>query len=187
MSVVARERQQSILNRNRNSLFVVKACCTNFLGIYFKTCCIVVVVVVVLLLLLISWEYISKHATVSTCATYMTHVSYRSGQWARIALKAKGFYGDEYHSFTISSAPHEEFLSFHIRSVGPWTYNFRDYFQQVNEAQSVLPKVFVVVVVVDSLLDSLLLFRFTWRDHGERDIKNGSGLKFQFWLAVVSV
>eukprot|EP00800_Vazella_pourtalesii_P008891 TRINITY_DN2278_c0_g1_i2.p1 TRINITY_DN2278_c0_g1~~TRINITY_DN2278_c0_g1_i2.p1 ORF type:complete len:1347 (-),score=312.94 TRINITY_DN2278_c0_g1_i2:157-4197(-) len=70
-------------------------------------------------------------------------LEYQSGQWARIALKAKGFYGDEYHSFTISSAPHEEFLSFHIRSVGPWTYNFRDYFQQVNEAQSVLPKVYM--------------------------------------------
>ncbi|WP_411023525.1 hypothetical protein, partial [Salmonella sp. s51228] len=70
-------------------------------------------------------------------------LEYKSGQWARIAMKAKGFYGDEYHSFTISSAPHEEFLSFHIRAVGPWTYNLRDYFQRVTEAQSVLPRMYM--------------------------------------------
>jgi dual oxidase len=48
---------------------------------------------------------------------------YKSGQWVRIAcLKLSS---EEYHPFTLSSAPHEELLSLHIRSVGPWTNNLR--------------------------------------------------------------
>uniref|UniRef100_A0A665WC44 NAD(P)H oxidase (H2O2-forming) n=1 Tax=Echeneis naucrates TaxID=173247 RepID=A0A665WC44_ECHNA len=44
---------------------------------------------------------------------------YRSGQWVRIACLMLGT--DEYHPFTLTSAPHEETLSLHIRAVGPWT------------------------------------------------------------------
>ena len=48
---------------------------------------------------------------------------YKAGQWVRIASLAQN--PGEYHPFTLSSAPHEELLSLHIRVVGPWTYNFR--------------------------------------------------------------
>uniref|UniRef100_A0A4W6D008 NAD(P)H oxidase (H2O2-forming) n=1 Tax=Lates calcarifer TaxID=8187 RepID=A0A4W6D008_LATCA len=41
---------------------------------------------------------------------------YRSGQWVRIACLMLGT--DEYHPFTLTSAPHEETLSLHIRAVG---------------------------------------------------------------------
>lgn len=44
---------------------------------------------------------------------------YKSGQWVRIA--SRGLNKNEYHPFTLSSAPHEDNLTVHIRSVGPWT------------------------------------------------------------------
>uniref|UniRef100_A0A3B3DLN3 NAD(P)H oxidase (H2O2-forming) n=1 Tax=Oryzias melastigma TaxID=30732 RepID=A0A3B3DLN3_ORYME len=49
---------------------------------------------------------------------------YRSGQWVRIACLKLGT--DEYHPFTLTSAPHEETLSLHIRAVGPWTSQLRE-------------------------------------------------------------
>ena len=58
---------------------------------------------------------------------------YRSGQWIRIACLDLG--GDEYHPFTLTSAPHEDFLSLHIRAVGPWTMNIR---QAVDPSKSFL-------------------------------------------------
>lgn len=45
--------------------------------------------------------------------------TFHSGQWAHVACEELSMY--EYHPFTISSAPHEKTLEFHIRAVGPWT------------------------------------------------------------------
>ncbi|KAF7658751.1 hypothetical protein LDENG_00008450 [Lucifuga dentata] len=53
---------------------------------------------------------------------------YRSGQWVRIACLMLGT--DEYHPFTLTSAPHEETLSLHIRAVGPWTSNLRELYTE---------------------------------------------------------
>ncbi|XP_032379057.1 dual oxidase 1 [Etheostoma spectabile] len=53
---------------------------------------------------------------------------YRSGQWVRIACLMLGT--DEYHPFTLTSAPHEETLSLHIRAVGPWTSQLRDLYTE---------------------------------------------------------
>ncbi|XP_028263680.1 dual oxidase 2 isoform X2 [Parambassis ranga] len=53
---------------------------------------------------------------------------YRSGQWVRIACLMLGT--DEYHPFTLTSAPHEETLSLHIRAVGPWTSRLRDLYTE---------------------------------------------------------
>lgn len=50
--------------------------------------------------------------------------TYRSGQWVRVACLELGT--DEYHPFTLTSAPHEETLSLHIRAVGPWTSKLRE-------------------------------------------------------------
>ena len=49
---------------------------------------------------------------------------YKSGQWVRIACLALGT--NEYHPFTLTSAPHEETLSLHIRAAGPWTTRLRE-------------------------------------------------------------
>uniref|UniRef100_A0A8C6DK07 NAD(P)H oxidase (H2O2-forming) n=1 Tax=Moschus moschiferus TaxID=68415 RepID=A0A8C6DK07_MOSMO len=49
---------------------------------------------------------------------------YKSGQWVRIACLALGT--NEYHPFTLTSAPHEETLSLHIRVAGPWTTRLRE-------------------------------------------------------------
>lgn len=48
---------------------------------------------------------------------------YKSGQWVRIACLAQSSL--EYHPFTLTSAPHEDTLSVHVRAVGPWTRNLR--------------------------------------------------------------
>ncbi|XP_029009702.1 dual oxidase 1 [Betta splendens] len=53
---------------------------------------------------------------------------YRSGQWVRIACLILGT--DEYHPFTLTSAPHEETLSLHIRAVGPWTSRLRELYTE---------------------------------------------------------
>lgn len=52
---------------------------------------------------------------------------YKSGQWVRIACLAQG--KDEYHPFTLTSAPHEDTLKLHIRALGPWTWNLRHIFE----------------------------------------------------------
>lgn len=49
---------------------------------------------------------------------------YKSGQWVRIACLALGT--TEYHPFTLTSAPHEDTLSLHIRVAGPWTTRLRE-------------------------------------------------------------
>ncbi|KAM9377184.1 dual oxidase 1 [Pholidichthys leucotaenia] len=53
---------------------------------------------------------------------------YRSGQWVRIACLMLGT--NEYHPFTLTSAPHEETLSLHIRAVGPWTSQLRELYTE---------------------------------------------------------
>ncbi|CAH1793523.1 unnamed protein product [Owenia fusiformis] len=48
---------------------------------------------------------------------------YKSGQWIRLAVPDQG--KDEFHPFTLTSAPHEDHLSVHVRGIGPWTLNLR--------------------------------------------------------------
>lgn len=70
-----------------------------------------------------------------------TTFDYRAGQWMSIACLAQN--PTEFHPFTISSAPHEENLSLHIRAVGPWTHNFREIFTRCNEQKIPYPKLFL--------------------------------------------
>ncbi|KAL1463002.1 hypothetical protein WDU94_014795 [Cyamophila willieti] len=65
---------------------------------------------------------------------------YLSGQWVRLACTA--FKNAEYHSFTLTSAPHENFLSCHIKAQGPWTWKLRNYFDPCNfNASESQPKI----------------------------------------------
>uniref|UniRef100_H3C2A7 NAD(P)H oxidase (H2O2-forming) n=1 Tax=Tetraodon nigroviridis TaxID=99883 RepID=H3C2A7_TETNG len=67
---------------------------------------------------------------------------YRSGQWVRIACLALG--ADEYHPFTLTSAPHEGTLSLHIRAVGPWTSRLRELYTQDSLQQlGAFPKLYL--------------------------------------------
>ncbi len=66
---------------------------------------------------------------------------YKAGQWVKIASAAQN--PGEFHSFTISSAPHEDLLSLHIRAVGPWTYNFRENYSPANVQGKPYPKVYI--------------------------------------------
>lgn len=69
---------------------------------------------------------------------------YKSGQWVRIACLELG--QGEYHPFTMTSAPHEEHLSLHIRAVGPWTTNVRKTYDINNRDGKEFPKVFIFLV-----------------------------------------
>ncbi|XP_045463309.1 dual oxidase [Harmonia axyridis] len=64
---------------------------------------------------------------------------YLSGQWVRLACSA--FKNREYHSFTLTSAPHENFLSCHIKAQGPWTWKLRNYFDPGNFKPDDHPKI----------------------------------------------
>ncbi|XP_075711304.1 dual oxidase 1-like [Rhinoderma darwinii] len=66
---------------------------------------------------------------------------YKSGQWVRIACLSLGT--DEYHPFTLTSAPHEETLSLHIRAVGPWTTSLRQLYSSPNKTEMKYPKLFL--------------------------------------------
>ncbi|NWT05500.1 DUOX2 oxidase, partial [Mionectes macconnelli] len=67
---------------------------------------------------------------------------YKSGQWVRIACVALGT--TEYHPFTLTSAPHEDTLSLHIRAVGPWTTRLRELYSPENLALiGKLPKLYL--------------------------------------------
>uniref|UniRef100_T1IYT7 NAD(P)H oxidase (H2O2-forming) n=1 Tax=Strigamia maritima TaxID=126957 RepID=T1IYT7_STRMM len=65
---------------------------------------------------------------------------YLSGQWIRLSCTA--FKTQEYHSFTLTSAPHENYLSTHIKAQGPWTWKLRNYFDPLNLPEhQMLPKI----------------------------------------------
>ncbi|XP_007933419.1 dual oxidase 2 [Orycteropus afer afer] len=67
---------------------------------------------------------------------------YKSGQWVRIACLALGT--TEYHPFTLTSAPHEDTLSLHIRAAGPWTTRLREiYSHSKGDGSARYPKLYL--------------------------------------------
>ncbi|ELV09794.1 Dual oxidase 2 [Tupaia chinensis] len=67
---------------------------------------------------------------------------YKSGQWVRIACLALGT--TEYHPFTLTSAPHEDTLSLHIRAAGPWTIRLREiYSSPMGDGCARYPKLYL--------------------------------------------
>ncbi|KAK0181298.1 hypothetical protein PV327_003591 [Microctonus hyperodae] len=69
------------------------------------------------------------------------HFKYKSGQWVRISCPALN--AQAYHPFTLSSAPHEPYLSVHIRAVGPWTRNLRSKLDPTRKEFRTLPRIHV--------------------------------------------
>ncbi|XP_059558440.1 dual oxidase 1 isoform X2 [Myotis daubentonii] len=66
---------------------------------------------------------------------------YKSGQWVRIACLALGT--TEYHPFTLTSAPHEDTLSLHIRVAGPWTTRLREIYSPPTNGCASYPKLYL--------------------------------------------
>uniref|UniRef100_A0A8C5P907 NAD(P)H oxidase (H2O2-forming) n=1 Tax=Leptobrachium leishanense TaxID=445787 RepID=A0A8C5P907_9ANUR len=67
---------------------------------------------------------------------------YKSGQWVRIACLSLGT--TEYHPFTLTSAPHEDALSLHIRAAGPWTTKLREMYSPKSVAElNSYPKIYL--------------------------------------------
>uniref|UniRef100_H2YK35 NAD(P)H oxidase (H2O2-forming) n=1 Tax=Ciona savignyi TaxID=51511 RepID=H2YK35_CIOSA len=67
--------------------------------------------------------------------------NYKAGQWVRIACLSQS--PNEYHPFTLTSAPHEETLKVHIRAVGPWTINLRNIYNPDVLRDSPYPKLYL--------------------------------------------
>ncbi|KAG7203421.1 hypothetical protein KM043_013488 [Ampulex compressa] len=78
-----------------------------------------------------------------TCITFPkpSNFQYKCGQWVRIACPA--LQTNEYHPFTLSSAPHEPNLTIHIRAVGAWTINIRNTLDPSMMLDNTLPKIHV--------------------------------------------
>lgn len=51
-----------------------------------------------------------------------------SGQWIRFTCTSLA--PEEFHSVTLTSAPHEDFLQINIKAVGPWTWKLRNFFDK---------------------------------------------------------
>jgi predicted ferric reductase len=64
-----------------------------------------------------------------------------AGQWLRIRISEVASH--EWHPFTISSAPHENFISVHIRGVGPWTRKCREVYREALDRGDPLPPVHI--------------------------------------------
>ena len=57
-----------------------------------------------------------------------------SGQWIRFTCTA--IEPEEFHSFTLTSAPHEDFLQVHVKAMGPWTWKLRNTFdKKINDKE----------------------------------------------------
>ncbi|CAH0562068.1 unnamed protein product [Brassicogethes aeneus] len=65
---------------------------------------------------------------------------YKAGQWVRIACV--NLNKNEFHPFTLSSSPQEQDLTVHIRTVGPWTSNLRNVYQNAMP-EAPLPKIYL--------------------------------------------
>lgn len=79
-----------------------------------------------------------------TALTFQRPVNfvYKSGQWVRVSCLSLG--ANEFHPFTLTSAPHEDKLSLHIRAVGPWTTNLRAEYDPNNlEPGKEIPKLYL--------------------------------------------
>lgn len=66
---------------------------------------------------------------------------YKGGQWIRIACVAIS--ENEFHPFTLTSAPHEKHLSNYIRAVGPWTNALRETYDPKRVRLSALPELYI--------------------------------------------
>jgi len=79
---------------------------------------------------------------------------YRSGQWIRLACEPLG--RGEYHSLTLTSAPHEDTLTVHVRAVGPWTDNLRKLFdtELINDTAYPKARLTVGLAAVALILNS---------------------------------
>ncbi|XP_015439624.1 PREDICTED: dual oxidase-like [Dufourea novaeangliae] len=76
---------------------------------------------------------------------------YKSGQWIKIACPA--LETNEYHPFTLSSAPYETHLSIHIRAVGPWTTKIRNRLDPTITPDQPLPMIHIAGPYGDSHQD----------------------------------
>jgi len=81
--------------------------------------------------------------------------AFKSGQWAQVAVNKLG--KSEFHPFTMTSSPNEEYVTFHIRAVGPWTTNVRRLFDPSNRVGRNMPKVVEMVDLIYYTVNSSVI------------------------------
>jgi len=57
-----------------------------------------------------------------------------SGQYVKLSCTA--LQPEQFHSLTITSAPHEDFLSVHVKAIGAWTWRLRNYFDPLKNPET---------------------------------------------------
>ncbi|AES79267.2 putative respiratory burst oxidase homolog protein H isoform X2 [Medicago truncatula] len=79
--------------------------------------------------------------TGNVLALYMTRpqgFKYQSGMY--LFVKCPDISSFEWHPFSITSAPGDDYLSVHIRTLGDWTTELRNIFAKACEPQSAIPR-----------------------------------------------
>ncbi|GKV08215.1 hypothetical protein SLEP1_g19880 [Rubroshorea leprosula] len=79
--------------------------------------------------------------TGNVLALYMSKplgFKYKSGMY--LFVKCPNISGFEWHPFSITSAPKDDYLSVHIRTLGDWTTELKNIFAKVCEPPTVVPK-----------------------------------------------
>lgn len=61
---------------------------------------------------------------------------YLPGQYIFVALPSISRF--EFHPFTLTSAPHEEYLTLHVRAVGDWTRKLLVFLSPLSNVHSIL-------------------------------------------------
>ncbi|KAK1398508.1 putative respiratory burst oxidase protein H [Heracleum sosnowskyi] len=80
--------------------------------------------------------------TGNVLALYMTKpppFKYKSGMY--LFVKCPDLSNYEWHPFSITSAPGDDYLSIHIRALGDWTTELKDRFERICEVQDAKPRV----------------------------------------------
>ena len=75
--------------------------------------------------------------------TFLKPIKYQAGQYVFLRIPEISVY--EFHPFSISSAPHEDFMKIHIRELGDWTRRLGNYVRSCN-AESGVPLTLDVMV-----------------------------------------
>ncbi|KAL8146198.1 hypothetical protein AgCh_004080 [Apium graveolens] len=79
--------------------------------------------------------------TGNVLALYMSKPSqfkYKSGMY--LFVKCPDLSNYEWHPFSITSAPGDDYLSIHIRALGDWTSELKDRFERICEVQDAKPR-----------------------------------------------
>uniref|UniRef100_A0A915J7Z2 NAD(P)H oxidase (H2O2-forming) n=1 Tax=Romanomermis culicivorax TaxID=13658 RepID=A0A915J7Z2_ROMCU len=69
--------------------------------------------------------------------------SFKSGQWIRTRCPALGCNFNEWHAFSLASAPQEPFLEIYVKAQGPWTWKLKHEIAHVHHTIGQYPTIYM--------------------------------------------